>query len=63
MVKKFALLIILSLCIVGCQSKGSYDHVTRFHDDGRAKPVVAFVPVFDRSGAKLGWSLSEEFTE
>lgn len=56
---------IFSLCIAtfGCSNNTSQDHTTRFHDDGRAKPVVALTPVFDRSNADIGWSLSEEFTD
>ncbi|MBI3211996.1 MAG: hypothetical protein HYZ47_04880 [Simkania negevensis] len=40
-----------------------YEQASRFHDDGRAKPSVALVPVFDRSEATVGWNLSEEFTD
>ena len=61
MIKRLGILLTL-FALVGCSSKGDYEHATRFHDDGRAKPIVAFVPVFDRSGSHLGWSLSEEFT-
>ena len=56
---------IISLCIAtfGCSQNHLTDQATRFHDDGRAKPIVALPPVFDRSGAEIGWSLSEEFTD
>ncbi len=36
---------------------------SRFHDDGRSKPIVALVPVFDHSDARLPWSLTDEFTQ
>ncbi|MCB1071769.1 MAG: hypothetical protein H7A41_04100 [Chlamydiales bacterium] len=62
MMKRLGILLAL-FTLLGCSSKGNYEHATRFHDDGRAKPIVAFVPVFDRSESKLGWSLSEEFTD
>lgn len=62
MIKRLGILLTL-FALVGCSSKGSYEQATRFHDDGRAKPVIAFVPVFDRSESRIGWSLSEEFTE
>jgi hypothetical protein len=62
MIKRLGLLAGVLLALVGCSSKGNYEHATRFHEDGRAKPIVAFVPVFDRSGSNVGWSLSEEFT-
>lgn len=59
---KYVGILLTLVTFFGCTSRGGYESVTRFHDDGRAKPVVAFVPVFDRSGSELGWSLSEEFT-
>ena len=61
--KRFGLISALCLTFFGCASNSNYDQVTRFHDDGRAKPVVAFIPVFDRSNAQVGWSLSDEFTD
>ena len=63
MLKRFGLISALCLTLFGCSSNSNYDQVTRFHDDGRAKPVVAFIPVFDRSDAQVGWSLSDEFTD
>ncbi len=63
MLKRFGISLTLCLILFGCSSNGNYDQVTRFHDDGRAKPVVAFIPVFDRSNAQVGWSLSDEFTD
>lgn len=62
MIKRLGLLGIAFLALVGCSTKGDYEHATRFHEDGRGKPIVAFVPVFDRSGSSVGWSLSDEFT-
>jgi len=49
--------------LLGCSLKRDYEHATRFHDDGRSKPIVAFIPVFDRSESNVGWSLSEELTD
>lgn len=63
MLKRFGLIFTLCALLFGCASKGNYETTTRFHDDGRAKPSVAFTPVFDRSEANVGWSLSEEFTD
>lgn len=53
-----------ALCVVsfGC-TKSVNEQAARYHDDGRPKPIVALVPVFDRSGAQVSWSLSEEFTD
>jgi len=61
--KSFTLILTLCLAIFGCSTNNQYDHAAKFHDDGRAKPVVALIPVFDRSAANLGWDLSEEFTD
>ncbi len=63
MLKRLGPIFALCLALFGCSSNSNYDQVTRFHDDGRAKPVVAFIPVFDRSNAQVGWSLSDEFTD
>ena len=54
---------VFSLCIAlfGC-TKNVDEQTSRYHDDGRAKPVVSVIPVFDQSEAKIAWSLSEEFT-
>jgi hypothetical protein len=35
---------------------------TAYHDDGRKKPIVCLLGVFDSSMSELPWSLSEEFT-
>ncbi|PCI78653.1 hypothetical protein COB21_00285 [Candidatus Aerophobetes bacterium] len=43
-------------------TKGIHDNTSAFYDDGRKKPLVAFVPVVDNSNAKVGWDLSDEFT-
>ena len=51
----------LLLLTVSCGTKNTTAQ-TKFHDDGRAKPTVVLVPVFDRSNAELAWSLSEEMT-
>lgn len=63
MLKRLGLLFVISLTFFSCSSNSNHDQATRFYDDGRAKPIVAFVPVFDRSNAEMGWDLSEEFTE
>ncbi len=63
MLKRFGLILTLCVAFFGCVTKGNHETTTRFHDDGRAKPSVAFIPVFDRSEANVGWSLSEEFTD
>ncbi|OGN65082.1 MAG: hypothetical protein A3E80_03715 [Chlamydiae bacterium RIFCSPHIGHO2_12_FULL_49_9] len=38
------------------------DQMSRFHEDGRAKPVVAVASLIDTTSFDAPWSLSEEFT-
>jgi hypothetical protein len=40
----------------------NYEIATRYHEDGRAKPVIAVAPLLDTSSFDVPWSLSEEFT-
>lgn len=63
MLKKFELFFAIFCTFCGCTTKGIHQHVTYYHDDGRSKPIVALIPVFDRSNAKISWNLSEEFTD
>ncbi|MDX8430519.1 MAG: CT253 family lipoprotein [Candidatus Algichlamydia australiensis] len=58
--KKF---LFLSLFLLTACYRSGGDVSSRFHVDGRAKPIVALVPVFDHSDAKLPWSLTDEFTK
>lgn len=51
------------LCFFTSCGRNQSDEISsRFHDDGRAKPIVAIVPIFDRSGSFIPWNLSEELT-
>lgn len=36
--------------------------ISRYHEDGRAKPIVAIAPMIDTTSFDGAWSLSEEFT-
>ena len=36
--------------------------MTRYHEDGRAKPIVAIASMLDTTTFDLPWSLSEEIT-
>lgn len=62
MLRQLGLFFVLCMTFWGC-TKSVHEQATRYHDDGRSKPIIALVPVFDRSGAQLSWSLSEEFTD
>ncbi len=45
-----------------CSCSHNSDQATRFHTDGRAKPRIAVLDLFDNSEAKMPWSLTDEFT-
>jgi hypothetical protein len=51
---------IISLILIGCGR--SNDVTTRYHEDGRAKPVIAVAPLLDTTSFDNPWSLSDEFT-
>jgi hypothetical protein len=55
----------LSLCAIALLAAScghSPDFMTRFHEDGRAKPVLAIAPMIDTTSFDAPWSLSEEIT-
>ena len=52
--------LMLGLLAVGCNR--SQDSTTRYHEDGRAKPVVAVASMIDTTSFDAPWSLSEELT-
>ena len=59
---RVALVLSLALFTLGCNQQNS-SQATRYHDDGRLKPIVAFVPVFDHSDNDLSWDVSEELSQ
>lgn len=59
----FALCAIMSIALIGCGPQNTGELSTRLQEDEQPSPIVAVIPVFDRSGANMGWSLSEEFTD
>lgn len=52
---------IVCFLFFGC-SQMHFQDQTAYHDDGRKKPMVCLLGVFDSSMSDLPWSLSEEFT-
>ncbi|MBM3194351.1 MAG: hypothetical protein FJZ60_01145 [Chlamydiae bacterium] len=60
LIKKFVF--VLSLTLFQSCSQVSFQDQTAFHDDGRKKPIVCLLGVFDSSMSDFPWSLSEEFT-
>jgi len=57
--RKIAMLA-MGLLAAACGRGG--DEEARFHDDGRAKPVVAVAAMIDTTSFECPWSLSEELT-
>ncbi len=52
--------IALTVLSVGCTRTS--DFMTRYHEDGRAKPVAAIASMIDTTSFDAPWSLSEELT-
>lgn len=52
--------ILLSVLAVSCNR--SQPEMSRYHEDGRAKPVVAVASLIDTTSFDAPWSLSEELT-
>lgn len=60
---RYFLVTILSfLVFTSCSDKQSDNNVSRFYDDGRARPVVAISSVIDSTSYDIPWSLSDELT-
>ena len=53
--------IILGMLAIGCCCRNN-DEVSRYHEDGRAKPIVAVASMIDTTSFDANWSLSEEIT-
>lgn len=53
-------LLTLSVLAMGCSQTS--DHMTRYHEDGRAKPVAMIAPMIDTASFDAPWSISEELT-
>lgn len=54
-------LVLLAATIVSC-NRNNQNEMSRFHEDGRAKPKVAIAPLLDTTTFDTSWSLSEELT-
>lgn len=52
--------LMLSILAVGCTRTS--DFMTRYHEDGRAKPIVAVASMIDTASFEAPWSISEELT-
>lgn len=61
--RSFLAIAVVAGLLTGCSHNSmESENVTRFHDDGRAKPIVAVLPVIDHSGEDFPWNLSEELS-
>lgn len=54
--------LLITLAAVSC-NRTQNDEMSRFHEDGRAKPSVAVAPLLDTTSFDTSWSLSEELTQ
>lgn len=50
----------LSLTAFSCSQNN--DQMSRYHEDGRAKPIIAVASMIDTTSFECPWSLSEELT-
>ena len=55
-----SMLLFLSSCC--CNSNKKSCELTRFFEDGRAKPLIAIPSLVDATSCDLSWNLSEELT-
>lgn len=52
--------LMLSILAVGCTRTS--DFMTRYHEDGMAKPIAFIAPMIDTASFEAPWSISEELT-
>lgn len=57
---RFLSLTIFTILAVGCTR--SPDFISRYHEDGRAKPIASIATMIDTTSFDAPWSLSEELT-
>jgi hypothetical protein len=59
---RFAMIASVAALLSSCGSnKTSQDQVTKYYDDGRARPIITLAPVIDTASFEAPWSISEEF--
>lgn len=57
---RYLIALVFSLALTACSKNGN--DLSRYHEDGRAKPVVTVASVIDATSFDVPWSLSEELT-
>src|SRR3990167_8662773 len=54
--------LMLGLLATSCCGNKCNEETSRFHEDGRAKPIVALTSMIDTTSFDAPWSVSEELT-
>lgn len=54
--------IAITLLLGSCSHQMNLDQLSRYHEDGRAKPIIAVASMIDTTSFDAAWSLSDEFT-
>jgi len=57
---RYLIALVFSLALTACSKNGN--DLSRYHEDGRAKPAVTVASVIDATSFDVAWSLSEELT-
>lgn len=60
--KRLLLAVVAALSLTACHKDKGKEPVSRYFDDGSAKPVIAIAPVIESTSFEYPWSLSDEFT-
>lgn len=59
---RFLPLFFIALVLVGCGSKNTSIQAFKYHENAKKRPIVAMLPVLNRTDSYLPWDLSQEFT-
>lgn len=59
--KKSISFLLLTISFISCSYNKGEIAQTKYHNDGRPKPLVAFCPIVDSSSHNMTWPLEEEF--
>jgi hypothetical protein len=59
---RYLSILFVAVFAVGCCSRCKDQSSTRYHEDGRAKPVTAMPAIIDTTSFDVPWSISEELT-
>lgn len=62
MLNRILFTLMIALMTTGCSSAPRYVDYFPYHDDGRSKPCVALLPMFDCTDPCLPWNVAQELT-